>query len=492
MKLLLAFLGVLVCYQAAAQIRVNPNQRYLEDKDGKPFFWMGDTAWELFHRLNREEAETYLETRRQQGFTVIQVVALAFANEVDNKKPNQYGDFPFVNNDPSRLAITPGHEVNKPDEYDYWDHVDFVIQTAAKKGLYIAFNPTWGDQVSHHWSAKGVIFNEQNAHSYVQFLGKRYANQWNMIWVLGGDCPAVYETKDHTQYDDRPVWRAFAAGIKEGEGPKHHLMTYHPNGAVSSSKWFQQESWLDMNSFQSSHGFRDIEAWKFVTHDLALQPPKPTLDMEPCYEDHPVNPWDGKWTRKRGYFTAYDVRARVYRGVFTGMCGFTYGHHQVWQFLDTTRYAPLSVGDTLIGWRKALQAEAAGEVKYLKNLMLSRPYFTRIPDQSLILSDKGTDYRDLVMATRDSASSYVMIYLPQNKSVTVDVAKISGNQKRAWWYDPRTGNVLNENVSPLKGAVTFTPPTLSGQRATMDWVLVIDDATKNYKYPKDGLLHPTP
>ena len=24
-------------------------------EDGEPFFYLGDTAWEIFHRLNREE-----------------------------------------------------------------------------------------------------------------------------------------------------------------------------------------------------------------------------------------------------------------------------------------------------------------------------------------------------------------------------------------------------------------------------------------------------
>ena len=480
MKLWLIFLTGFLYVKATAQIQVHPNQRYLQDKNGKPFFWMGDTAWELLHRLTREDTKTYLETRSKQGFTVVQVVALAFANEEDNKKPNRYGDFPFVNN-PSQVAITPGNNPDKPEEYDYWDHVDFVIKTAAQLGLYVAFNPTWGDQVSHHWSSKGVIFNEQNARSYSQFLGKRYANQWNIIWVLGGDCPPVYETKDHTHYDDRPVWRAFAAGIKEGEGASRHLMTYHPNGAASSSRWFQQEAWLDINSFQSSHGSRDVDAWNWVARDLALKPPKPVLDMEPCYEDHPINPWDGKWTRQRGYFNAYDIRSRLYRSVFAGMCGFTYGHQQVWQFLDTTLFKPLTVGDTLISWRKALYAEGAGQVQHLRKLMLSRPYFTRMPDQSLILSEKGSDYRDLVMATRDSAGSYMMVYLPQPKPVTVDVSKISGRAKRASWYDPRTGKTVLAQESIQAGTATFTPPVSPQPSGKTDWVLIIDDAAKMYR-----------
>ncbi|GAB3999192.1 glycoside hydrolase family 140 protein [Spirosoma daeguense] len=485
MKHLLVLLICSSWFSARAQLQIQSNHRYFQDKEGKPFFWMGDTAWELFQRLDRPETETYLETRRRQGFNVIQVVALAFANDEDNRKPNRYGDFPFIENNPDRLAITPGNKPEDVAQYDYWDHVDFVIQTAARKGLYVALNPVWGDHVSRHWSSKGVIFNEQNARTYAKFLANRYAKQWNIIWILGGDCPLVYE-KDNHKYDDRPVWRALAAGFKEGEGTQRHLMTFHPKGGRSSSEYFHQDNWLDFNAFQSSHGSRDADAWNWVTRDLALKPPKPTLDMEPCYEDHPINPWDGKWTRQRGYFNAYDVRSRLYRGVFAGMCGFTYGHHQVWQFLDTTRFKPLSVGDTIIGWKRALNAEAAGQIQFLKQLMLSRPYFTRIADQTLIQSDKGTDYRDLVTATRDSAGSYVLVYLPHSKPVTINVARISGKEKRVWWFNPRTGKAVKDRGGRITGTVTFTPPTQrSTSNTATDWVLVIDDVSKKYPYPGD-------
>lgn len=176
--------------------------------------------------------------------------------------------------------------------------------------------------------------------------------------------------------------------------------------------------------------------------------------------------------------------SRLYRSVFAGMCGFTYGHYQVWQFLDTTRFTPLSVGDTLIGWKQALKAEAAGQLQYLKQLMLSRPYFTRMADQTLIRSAKGTDYRDLVMATRDSAGSYIMVYLPQPKPVTIDLTSMSGNQKRAWWFDPRTGTVINDREGRFTGAITFTPPIQRSESTTAtDWVLVIDDAAREFPFP---------
>lgn len=59
------------------RLRVSENNRYLVGENGTPFFWLGDTAWELFHRLDGEEATRYLEDRAGKGVTVIQAVVLA-------------------------------------------------------------------------------------------------------------------------------------------------------------------------------------------------------------------------------------------------------------------------------------------------------------------------------------------------------------------------------------------------------------------------------
>jgi hypothetical protein len=463
-----------------AQIRVTSNHRFLQTKDGKPFFWLGDTDWELFHRLTREEAEEFLEIRRQQGFNVIQAVALAEFNGLH--QPNRYGDIPLANDDPAQLAITPGNNPTNSNEYDYWDNVDYVIDKAAEKKLYIGLLPTWGDKVAHLWGEGPIVFNEKNAYTYAQTLAKRYGKKWNVLWILGGDRPAVYKAMRNgveKEYDDRPVWNAMAKAIEDELG-KEAFITYHPwGGSESTTRYIHNEPWLDMNSFQSGHGSRETPAWDFVLRDLAMKPAKPTLDMEPCYEDHPVNPWDGKWTRQRGYFTAYDVRARIYRGVFAGGCGVTYGHHHIWQFLNKDLYEPINVADTLIPWRKAMYAEAAGEMQCLKKLMLSRPYFTRIADQSLIISEKGTNSIDVIYATRDSSGSYAMIYLPQNKPVSIDLSKISGKTKAIGWFDPRTGKFIKEKDIDEKDVQSFQPP---GEGK--DWILVIDDASKKYTSPE--------
>src|SRR3712207_6713206 len=112
-------------------IQVSSNQRFLTTAQGQPFFWLADTAWESFHRLGRAEAEHYLETRRRQGFNVIQAVILA---EMDGlHTPNANGHIPLLGDDPTR-----------PNEF-YFRYVDDIVRLAAGKGLYIGILPTWGD-----------------------------------------------------------------------------------------------------------------------------------------------------------------------------------------------------------------------------------------------------------------------------------------------------------------------------------------------------------
>jgi hypothetical protein len=113
---------------AAPRLKVSQNGRFLIYEEGRPFFYLGDTAWELFHRTTREEADRYLQDRARKGFTVIQAVALA---ELDGlNSPNSYGYRPLVDNDPARPDVRGG-----PRD-DYWDHVDYILDKAESLGLF--------------------------------------------------------------------------------------------------------------------------------------------------------------------------------------------------------------------------------------------------------------------------------------------------------------------------------------------------------------------
>jgi len=328
-------------------LRVSDDGRHLVTASGRPFFWLGDTAWELFHRCTIEEAELYLENRRRKGFTVIQAVALA---ELDGlHTPNPYGELPLQDDDPAR-----------PNDA-YFRHVDAIIRLAADKGLYVGLLPTWGDKVAGMWGVGPIVFDADKAWAYGRWLAARYREQPNIIWILGGDRPAI-----HGDLDLRPVWRALAAGIDEGAGGRP-LKTYHPQGGYSSSAWLHAEPWLDLNMLQSGHGRGpDAPTWEMVAHDYGLTPAKPVLDGEPNYEDHPVRPWP-RWDPADGYYRDHDVRKQLYRSVFAGACGVTYGHHSIWQFYDPRQRPAVNHADR--SWRAALDRPGAWHAGYLRRLL---------------------------------------------------------------------------------------------------------------------------
>ncbi len=429
-------------------LQVSANRRFLVNDEGKPFFYLGDTAWELFHRLTRAEADFYLQTRAAQGFTVIQAVVLAEYGGLT--VPNVEGGLPLHDNDPT--------QPNRA----YFQHVDWIVDRAAELGLYIGMLPSWGDKVNQKWGEGPEILNPENAFAFGEFLGRRYQDK-PLIWIIGGD--RVPENDIHFE-----TWRMMVNGLRTGDGGTH-LMTFHPMGGHSSSSYFHGAEWLDFNMMQTGHN-RDSPNYGKIAHDYALVPVKPVLDGEPGYEDHPES-----FDPKNGYLNDYDARKAAYWAVFAGAFGHTYGCHDVWQFLDTSRFPAVTSART--PWREALLLPGADQMRHLRVLIESRPFLTRVPDQSLLASEAGTG-GDHVQATRDADGSYAFVYSPSGQPFIVDPSALSGETLAAWWFDPRTAHAQSLGVFPRTPSRIWSPPT-SGDG--QDWVLVLDDAARNYPVP---------
>jgi hypothetical protein len=432
-------------------LRVSENRRFLVREDGTPFFYLADTAWELFHRLDFEQAEDYLENRAAKGFTVIQAVALA---EFDGlTEPNANGDLPLIDQDPARPNAA------------YFEHVDRIVARAGELGLTMGLLPSWGDKVVKRWGVGPEIFDPAKARLYGEFLGRRYRDA-PILWILGGD--RVPETDLH-----RETWRAMAAGLAAGDGGRH-LMTLHPQGGHSSAEFFHEDGWLAFNMLQSGHGRKDAENYRMVRADYDRLPVKPCLDGEACYEDHPVN-----WKPELGWFDDYDVRKAAYWALFAGACGHTYGCHDIWQFLSD-RHPPVSSGRT--PWHEALNLPGALQMRHARELLESRPFLVRVPDPSLLASDAG-EGTEHVEAARGSDGSYAFVYTPAGKEVTVRMDRIAGDTVAAWWYNPREGSSRALGEYPNRGTHEFAPPA---EGPGNDWVLVLDAAARGFPPPGVG------
>jgi len=435
------------------KLKVSDNHRFLQFENGKPFFWLGETAWLLPSRSNREEAGYFVGETAKNGFNVIQISVLHGVTAI-----NAYGSW----------ALPNGFDfsnIDKKGEYNYWQHVDFIVQEAQKNGVYIGIVCVWGGNV------KAGLLSVDDAKKYGQFLAERYKKYPNIIWIIGGDQPGSIKPE---------VWEALATSIKSID--KDHLMTYHPFGRTMSATWFNNSSWLDFNMFQSGHrrygqingdGDKSIEPnteednWRFAEKSLAMQPVKPVLDAEPSYEDIPQGLHD--FTQPR--WKAEDVRRYAYWSVFAGSFGHTYGNNSTMQMLHPG-YSP-AYGATKPWW-ESIHDPGCQQMKYLKALISAFPYFDRVPDQSVIAGANGVQY-ERVIATR--GNDYILVYNYTNRQTEIDLTKISGAKKKAWWMNPMDG-ALEYIGEFTNGKQPFIHK--SGSHIGNDKVLIIIDSTKTY------------
>jgi hypothetical protein len=202
------------------------------------------------------------------------------------------------------------------------------------------------------------------------------------------------------------------------------------------------------------------------------------IDGEPIYEDHPVS-FDAQ---RFGHSIAADIRRPLYWDLFSGACGHTYGHHSVWQMWQEGRPP---INNPLMPWFEALDQPGAGQVKYARLLMESRPILSRIPDDSLIVTAKVPTAvpgagRNRFTATRDISGSYVMVYAPIGRKFSVRLDKLSGAKIRAWWFNPRNGEATEIGEFAKTDDKEFITPT-PGE--ALDWILVLDDVSRQFGPP---------
>jgi hypothetical protein len=268
-----------------------------------------------------------------------------------------------------------------------------------------------------------------------------------------------------------------ASGIRRGDGGAH-LMTFHPMGGEGSSTWFHEDAWLDFNMRQNGHVPEFTGRYDATRADWDRTPPKPVIDGEPIYEDHPVS----FKAPELGHSIAADVRRPLYWDLFGGAFGHTYGHHSVWQMWAPGRNP---VNNPLMPWFEAIDQPGASQMQHARRLLESRPFLTRVPDDTVVVEDRvptavpgAGRYR--FVATRDSEGRYAMVYAPAGRAFRVRMTAVRGPRLKAWWFDPRDGKATPIGEFPTDGERTFAPPA-PGEG--LDWVLVLDDAAAGFGPP---------
>jgi Protein of unknown function (DUF4038)/Putative collagen-binding domain of a collagenase len=451
-------------------LRVSENGRFLVRQDGSGIFPVADTAWAIAWKLNRSQVETYLQHRKDQDFNMIAIIAFP-SYEAREVVANTNGDHAFEVSDgkydPLRPITTPGSRPADSDEYDYWDHLEYIIDVSATKGMYVILLPAWGGHVAGGYGngkdTSGIILRMPESYQYGHWIGQRFKEKKNIIWMMGGDRSAVYGDKDY-----RDVFRAMAEGIADGVNGINQrdgnadfsttLMSYHPQKwAPNSSEWFHNDAWLDFNSIQDQPKDQ-ISATEL---DYGLASVKPTWLFEGGYE------------HRGNIYKDWQIRFQSYQTVFAGGFGVTYGNMNIYHFSDKEVRLDESVEPHEAGkWENSLDDPGALQMRHLSDLMISLSkdqFLDRIPDQSLIEGDQGRmdgaegDRSSRLQATRGGRGDYAMVYSANGRNISLRMNRLAAGRMNAFWFNPRNGRWRVKDID-------FTDPSFTDPRPFMEHI----------------------
>lgn len=430
-------------------LRLEPGKRYLVDAAGRPFLIQGDASWSLIAQLTREEVRVYLDDRRARGFNTLLVNVLEHRFSSDPPK-NAYGDAPF---------LTPG-DFGTPNER-YFAHADWVLALAAEKGFLVLLAPSYlgWEGGNQGWYAEMARNGSAKLREYGRYLGRRYKDCTNILWVHGGD----YNPPD------RSLVRAVAEGIRELDS--RALNTASGGPETSALEYWRGESWLQVNSLYTyrsvyaaaREAYRDSERLPFFL-------------LESVYEnEHRATTWQ--------------LRAQAYEAVLSGAAGQVFGNNPIWSFGAPGLFPAPGT------WREALGGPGSQSMTHLWTFLAPREWWRLVPDftgamlqptaQSRALIDKavaklgGGPSAALsrpVAAVADDGSLAVA-YLPRGREATIDLKQLNGPNVVARWYDPAGGTYTDVAGAPFPATAprAFRPPG-KNSAGDSDWVLVLESA----------------
>ncbi|MCR5717098.1 MAG: glycoside hydrolase family 140 protein [Lachnospiraceae bacterium] len=429
------------------QLRISENHRYLMQGD-HPFFWLGDTAWLMLQKLNKEETITYLRNRKEKGYNVIQTVLMHI---LPGKE--------------SESSLAPG--VKDVTKEEYWLYVDEILKLAEEMGMYIGLLPCWGSIV------KDGTMNLDNIDEYAHKIGKRFQERTNIIWILGGD------VRGSDGYD---VFNR-EAEILRSYNPER-LMTYHPFGRTSSSLWFHDQKWLDFNMFQSGHrrydqaslgewddnamkeDFYGEDCWKYIERDHGYPVMKPVIDGEPSYEAIPK----GLHNPRNGFWEAKDVRRYAYWNLFEGAAGHTYGSNAIMQFYN--EYPQPGAYGVRESWLDAMHHPGAGQMQYLKRLFESVDFVNGVPRDDLLTYGQKERYHRIAVFAGDD---YLFAYTYSGDEFGLNLKDYADKTMDVYWMNPQDGT--ESYVTTLCGVEKYVAkPVRRREDVSNDWVLILRKA----------------
>jgi len=428
-------------------LRISADGRHLLDSHSHPFLYHADTAWFLLLNLDLEEADEYLATRRSQGFNAIQVMLTGTPGMT-----NRLGARPFLGN----------HDFDQRNEV-YFEHVDRVLKRAEQHGLMLAMAPLWISCCRDGWAGKDDegqwlpmnVNGPDRCRELGRYLGRRYSQFPNILWILGGD---------NDPHESRQEIDQLALGLMDTAPDQ--LRTYHAASSHSSTDAWPDAEWLTVSMvYTYFRGFNkawtkempDVYevSWREYSRPLA----KPFFLGESTYEgEHDA--WG----------SALQARKQAYWVILGGGTGHAYGSPN-WR-CDRN-------------WREGLQRPGAISLIHWYRLFTSRPWWLLVPDSSQVFLTEGRGEfaaNDLATAAIASDGSFAVAYLPSDRTLRLDLNQVNALHCRSWWFDPRNGQAHPAGEWRRKKRDSFPQPLLTPP-GEGDWALVVEDAAKDWPTP---------
>lgn len=406
-------------------LAVHASGRYLVDAQGKPFFLHGDTPWSLAVQFTQAQIETYLTTRRAQGFNAIMY------NMIEHHFSSQSPAYRSVGGHDPFTSMTNFAARNEP----YWQINDYIVNRAHDLGMGVVANPAyWGFAATDEgWDTEVDAESDADLQDYGAFLANRYS-RGNVIWCMGGDANGTGSTQRDKQWN-------IITGIRSVRTTD--IITAHP--APSAGDAYSQWSGYIGSGFNLNFVYDNgTETYTDSGTAYGRSGPIPAFLGETRYENEAGS-------------TVADQRRLAWSAILSGcLAGDFFGNNPVWGGGEPN----VNGGGGATAALAALSSAGATSMGHLKALLDRHDWHKLVPktDTSLITTSLGSGTSRIVGALA-SDGTFALIYTP-SANFTVAMTAFTPSSVRARWYDPATGIYAAASGSPFanSGTQAFTAP----------------------------------
>ena len=442
------------------------NPRHFADTLGNPMLLIGDSPQNLPQKLTIAQMRTYFADCKSKGINLCWVCIDGQPTDkaIDNAPVDKKGNPEFIVG-----GIPNNWDVSRVNPSYFSQTIDSMLILAENYGIFISLMP----MSQCYWSTANITANSlQKCFNYGVWLGKRYKNQRNILWLFGNDnldssrqCPiarGILSTGDNHLMSihvyNPKVWGPDPNDDAHGESG--NFFKHLPNSTMG---WVTYNNlYSDMQVFNQPH---------FIYHEYMKKDIMPILMTEGPYQKLSDYNWQ--------VATNQVERGLNYRVALGGGFGGTYTYGCDWLQKATTP------------WDKYLNQGARQHIKFFSDLFRKRPWWNLTPDwtrtfliATTLSGGSEIENDNYTMAAFDTANGKLgIVYCTAIQTVTINLAKMS-EPVTVHWYDPTTGNYTNISGSPFANTAShqFTTPAIvhteintdNSAETSNDWVLVVE------------------